>query len=92
MAPIPRPRYLLVTMLTTADGLPGIFWLYMHKGEYSSSPRKIFLTLVNVAMVAFGTTIVSFALIPKSTSPSNDQISNGFQVCPGSLRFWEGYT
>ncbi|XHG02506.1 hypothetical protein AWENTII_005856 [Aspergillus wentii] len=35
-------------------GLSGIFWLYMNKGIWFSSPRKVVLTLLNVCIVGIG--------------------------------------
>jgi len=39
-------------------GLSGIFWLYMNKGLWFSSPRKIALTLLNVIIVGVGAILV----------------------------------
>ncbi|KKA23780.1 hypothetical protein T310_2232 [Rasamsonia emersonii CBS 393.64] len=35
-------------------GLSGVFWLFLNKGKYFSSPRKIFLTIVNLLIVGIG--------------------------------------
>ncbi|KAB8233752.1 putative neutral amino acid permease [Aspergillus alliaceus] len=35
-------------------GMSGIFWLFLNKGRYTSSPRKIFLTVVNLIIVGIG--------------------------------------
>ncbi|KAL1967210.1 hypothetical protein VTN77DRAFT_3501 [Rasamsonia byssochlamydoides] len=35
-------------------GLSGIFWLFLNKGKWFSSPRKIFLTVVNLLIVGIG--------------------------------------
>ena len=40
-------------------GLSGVFWLFMNRGKYFSSPRKIFLTVLNVLIFGIGAAIVS---------------------------------
>lgn len=37
-----------------ADGLSGIFWLFLNWGRYGSSPRKICLTIINLLIVGIG--------------------------------------
>ena len=58
-------------------GLSGVFWLYMNKGKYFSSPRKMFLTVLNALIFCIGATIVSFFLLfqnPMSLSFLNSEI------------------
>ncbi|KAJ5085522.1 Amino acid transporter transmembrane [Penicillium argentinense] len=43
-------------------GLSGIFWLFMNKGKYFSSPRKMFLTAVNLIIVAIGVALCGLGL------------------------------
>ncbi|BCR90719.1 neutral amino acid permease [Aspergillus chevalieri] len=43
-------------------GLSGIFWLYMNKGLWFSSPRKIALTLLNVIIVGVGAILCGLGL------------------------------
>ncbi|KAL2831805.1 transmembrane amino acid transporter protein-domain-containing protein [Aspergillus cavernicola] len=43
-------------------GLSGIFWLYMNKGLWFSSPRKIALTMVNFLAIAVGATLCGLGL------------------------------
>ncbi|KAL2219013.1 amino acid transporter [Thermoascus aurantiacus ATCC 26904] len=43
-------------------GLSGAFWLYLNKGKYFSSPRKIFLTIVNVLIIGIGATLSGLGL------------------------------
>ncbi|OAX83240.1 hypothetical protein ACJ72_02400 [Emergomyces africanus] len=43
-------------------GLNGWFWLYLNKGRYFSSPRKIFLTFVNIFCVGAGALICGLGL------------------------------
>lgn len=40
-------------------GLPGAFWLYLNRGLWFSSPKKIFLTFVNMLCIAIGIILVS---------------------------------
>ncbi|KAE8385588.1 hypothetical protein ETB97_004766 [Aspergillus alliaceus] len=46
----------LLSLITAlfANGMSGIFWLFLNKGRYTSSPRKIFLTVVNLIIVGIG--------------------------------------
>lgn len=46
-------------IMDSTDGLSGLFWLYINKGKYFSSPRKIFLTFLNSFVFVAGATIVS---------------------------------
>ena len=39
-------------------GLPAIFWLFMNKGQYFSSSRKIALTVVNVMILGIACVLV----------------------------------
>ncbi|KAK1145250.1 hypothetical protein N8T08_004403 [Aspergillus melleus] len=43
-------------------GLPAIFWLYMNKGQWFSSPNKIFLTCVNLVILAIACAICGLGL------------------------------
>lgn len=44
-------------------GLSGMFWLYMNKGLWFSSPRKIALSLLNVFNIVVGACLVCFPLL-----------------------------
>ena len=44
-------------------GLSGLFWLFMNWGRYGESPRKVFLTVLNVVIFCIGGTIVSCWLL-----------------------------
>lgn len=46
-------------IMDSTDGLSGLFWLFINKGKYFSSPRKIFLTFLNSFVFVAGATIVS---------------------------------
>ncbi|KAF7180888.1 hypothetical protein CNMCM7691_000017 [Aspergillus felis] len=43
-------------------GLSGIFWLHLNRGKYMSSPRKIFLTGLNLFCVVFGAVLCGLGL------------------------------
>ncbi|KAI9036458.1 putative amino acid transporter [Aspergillus affinis] len=43
-------------------GLPAIFWLYMNKGQWFSSPNKIFLTCVNLVILGIACAICGLGL------------------------------
>ena len=40
-------------------GLSGVFWLFMNKGRYRESGRKMFLTVLNFVIFLIGAAIVS---------------------------------
>lgn len=44
-------------------GLSGVFWLYLNRGQYRSSKRKMFLTGVNVGCFCLGAVIVGFTAL-----------------------------
>ncbi|KAK2873908.1 hypothetical protein FQN49_001999 [Arthroderma sp. PD_2] len=43
-------------------GLSGLFWLHMNRGQYFSSPRKIFLTFINSFVFIAGAAICGLGL------------------------------
>ncbi|KAJ5463386.1 Amino acid transportertransmembrane [Penicillium sp. IBT 31633x] len=43
-------------------GLSGIFWLFMNKGRWFSSPKKIALTLLNLVVLAIGIALCGLGL------------------------------
>jgi len=43
-------------------GISGIFWLFINKGQYFSTPSKIFLTIVNIGMFLLGLSICGMGL------------------------------
>ncbi|GIC92691.1 neutral amino acid permease [Aspergillus udagawae] len=43
-------------------GLSGIFWLHLNWGKYTASPRKIFLTVVNLFCLVFGAGLCGLGL------------------------------
>ncbi|KAB8246561.1 transmembrane amino acid transporter protein-domain-containing protein [Aspergillus flavus] len=61
-------------------GLPGVFWLYIYKGQYFASPMKIFLTLCNVCLFIFGVMICALGLWVSGVAIHNDK-SHGSFTC-----------
>lgn len=51
--------WLSLMHIVIADGLSGLFWLKMNKGQYFTSRSKICLTVINVGVVCIGCIIVS---------------------------------
>ncbi|GJP93984.1 hypothetical protein CBS147343_1411 [Aspergillus niger] len=43
-------------------GLPAMFWLVMNRGQYTASPRKIFLTIVNLVIFGIACAICGLGL------------------------------
>jgi hypothetical protein len=41
-----------------------MFWLYLNRGRFFSTPMKTFLTIVNVAMIVVAAVIVSCLPLP----------------------------
>ena len=56
-------------------GLSGVFWLFMNKGRYRESCRKMFLTGLNITIFCIGSAIVS--PWPSQASLAGDRISGG---------------
>ncbi|KAF7591068.1 hypothetical protein BBP40_002029 [Aspergillus hancockii] len=61
-------------------GLPGVFWLYIYRGEYFSSPKQIFLTICNVLLFIFGVMICGLGLWVSGVAIHNDS-SHGSFTC-----------
>ena len=40
------------------DGLSGIFWLFLNRGQYLASPQKVLLAMLNVGLVVIATALV----------------------------------
>ncbi|KAL1997825.1 hypothetical protein VTN02DRAFT_670 [Thermoascus thermophilus] len=43
-------------------GLSGVFWLYLNRGKWFSSPRKIILTIINLLIFGIGATLCGLGL------------------------------
>ncbi|KAJ5306761.1 hypothetical protein PENANT_c003G04165 [Penicillium antarcticum] len=59
-------------------GLSGIFWLFMNKGLWSSSPRKIALTALNVFIIAIGAAICGLGLYVSGKAIHDNPSSESF--------------
>ncbi|KAA8642301.1 hypothetical protein EYZ11_010377 [Aspergillus tanneri] len=59
-------------------GLSGMFWLYMNRGLYFSSPRKIFLTGLNIFNVAVGAILCGLGLYVSGKAIHDDPSSASF--------------
>lgn len=59
-------------------GLPGVFWLYMYRGNYFTSVRKTLLTLANLGLFLIGATICVCGLWVSGLSIHNDSSGSSF--------------
>ncbi|KAJ5781086.1 Amino acid transporter transmembrane [Penicillium paradoxum] len=59
-------------------GLSGIFWLFMNKGKWFSSKRKIALTVLNLFVFAIGVTICGLGLWVSGKSIHDNPSSSSF--------------
>ncbi|KAJ5421502.1 Amino acid transporter transmembrane [Penicillium cf. griseofulvum] len=59
-------------------GLSGIFWLFMNKGKWFSSPRKIALTLLNVIVISVGAALCGLGLWVSGKSLHDNPSSASF--------------
>ncbi|PWY75364.1 hypothetical protein BO70DRAFT_381090 [Aspergillus heteromorphus CBS 117.55] len=59
-------------------GLSGIYWLHLNYGEWFASPRKIALTILNMAIALFGLILCVLGLYASGTAIHNDANSNSF--------------
>lgn len=53
-------------------GISGIFWLFMNKGRYTESPRKMFLTGLNLFNFGLGAAICGIGLYASGTAIQAD--------------------
>ncbi|KAJ5713746.1 Amino acid transporter transmembrane [Penicillium malachiteum] len=59
-------------------GLSGIYWLHLNKGQWTSSPRKIALTILNVGIAIFGLALCVLGLYASGTAIHDDSSSASF--------------
>ncbi|KAL4966630.1 transmembrane amino acid transporter protein-domain-containing protein [Aspergillus stella-maris] len=59
-------------------GFSGMFWLYLNKSCLFASPRKIFLTVVNIGMVAVSAAICGLGLYVSGRALNEDSSSASF--------------
>ncbi|KAI9044788.1 neutral amino acid permease [Aspergillus affinis] len=65
-------------------GLSGIFWLYMNKGVWFSSPRKILLTVVNIGNIAVGACLCGLGLYVSGKAIHDNPSSASFSCADNS--------
>ncbi|KAJ5652336.1 hypothetical protein N7507_009762 [Penicillium longicatenatum] len=61
-------------------GLPAMFWLLMNKGQWWSSPKKIFLTIINFLILGIACAICGLGLYVSGKS-IHDSSSNSSWTC-----------
>ncbi|KAB8251809.1 amino acid transporter [Aspergillus flavus] len=59
-------------------GMSGIFWLFLNWGRYTSSPRKIFLTVVNLIIVGIGGCLCGLGLYVSGKAIHDDPSNASF--------------
>ena len=59
-------------------GISGIFWLFINKGQYFSSPTKIFLTFANIGLFLLGLSICGMGLYASGYSIHNSTSSSSW--------------
>lgn len=57
-------------------GLSGVFWLYLNKGRYFESSRKIFLTVLNFLIFCIGAAICGLGLYASGLAINSDAKSS----------------
>jgi hypothetical protein len=59
-------------------GLSGVYWLHLNAGQWFASPRKIALTILNVAIALFGLALCVLGLYASGTAIHDDTSSASF--------------
>lgn len=59
-------------------GLSGIYWLHLNAGQWFASPRKIALTILNIAIALFGLALCVLGLYASGTAIHNDTSTSSF--------------
>ncbi|OOQ83810.1 neutral amino acid permease [Penicillium brasilianum] len=59
-------------------GLSGVYWLHLNAGQWFASPRKIALTILNMAIVLFGLALCVLGLYASGTAIHDDTGSASF--------------
>lgn len=57
------------------DGLSGIFWLFMNRGQYFATPQKVFLTMLNVGLIVIATALVCAVHVHRLITDTDDVFS-----------------
>ena len=59
-------------------GLGGVYWLFINKGKWFSSPRKIALTIVNLCVILIGGCMCGLGLYVSGKAIHDDSSSDSF--------------
>ncbi|KAJ5364135.1 uncharacterized protein N7496_009848 [Penicillium cataractarum] len=59
-------------------GLSGVYWLHLNAGQWFASPRKIALTILNIAIALFGLALCVLGLYASGTAIHDDTSSASF--------------
>ncbi|KAJ5157275.1 uncharacterized protein N7482_008375 [Penicillium canariense] len=59
-------------------GLSGVYWLHLNAGQWWASPRKIAMTVLNMAIVLVGFILCGLGLYSSGTAIHNDHGSSSF--------------
>ncbi|KAJ5392254.1 Amino acid transporter transmembrane [Penicillium cosmopolitanum] len=59
-------------------GLSGVYWLHLNYGQWTASPRKIALMVLNMAIACFGLILCVLGLYASGTAISANSNSNSF--------------
>ncbi|PLB51048.1 amino acid transporter [Aspergillus steynii IBT 23096] len=65
-------------------GMSGIFWLFLNWGRYTSSKRKIFLTVINVIIVGIGGCLCGLGLYVSGKALHDNPSSASFSCADNS--------
>ncbi|KAE8382015.1 transmembrane amino acid transporter protein-domain-containing protein [Aspergillus bertholletiae] len=66
-------------------GFPAIFWLVMNKGVWFSSPRKIFLTIVNVIILGIACALCGLGLYVSGKSINENSSSSSWTCANNAI-------
>jgi hypothetical protein len=53
-------------------GMSGIFWLFLNKGQYGKNVKKMFLTALNIVIVAIGAAVCGIGLYASGKAIHDD--------------------
>ncbi|KAJ5094887.1 hypothetical protein N7532_007220 [Penicillium argentinense] len=59
-------------------GLSGIYWLHLNRGQWFASPRKVAMTVLNVAIALFGLALCVLGLYASGTAIHDDSSKASF--------------
>ncbi|KAJ6150932.1 hypothetical protein N7470_007526 [Penicillium chermesinum] len=65
-------------------GLGGVYWLHINRGRWFSSPRKIFLTALNMIIVLVGGCMCGLGLYVSGRAIHEDSSNNSFSCADNS--------